>query len=73
MFGRTIFTRKVIISLEAGLHTPYTLSPMSELDDIQIGNWLMIVSTIKGSSFILQLSIWADVGRFKIITSPDFY
>jgi hypothetical protein len=27
---------------------------MSELNDIQIGDWLMIVSTVKGSSFILQ-------------------
>jgi hypothetical protein len=32
----------------------YTLSPMSDLDDIQIGDWLMIVSTMKGSSFIVQ-------------------
>jgi hypothetical protein len=27
---------------------------MSDLDDIQIGDWLMIVSTMKGSSYILQ-------------------
>ncbi len=27
---------------------------MSELDDIKVGDWLMIVSTSKGSSFILQ-------------------
>jgi hypothetical protein len=27
---------------------------MSDLDDIQIGDWLVIVSTMKGSSFILQ-------------------
>ena len=27
---------------------------MSELNDVQIGDWLMIVSTVKGSSFILQ-------------------
>jgi O-methyltransferase involved in polyketide biosynthesis len=27
---------------------------MSELNDIQIGDWLMIVSTMKGSSYIIQ-------------------
>ena len=27
---------------------------MSELNDVQVGDWLMIVSTVKGSSFILQ-------------------
>jgi hypothetical protein len=30
------------------------LNWMSDLDDIQVGDWLMIVSTMKGSSFILQ-------------------
>jgi hypothetical protein len=27
---------------------------MSELEDIQVGDWVMIVSTVKESSFILQ-------------------
>ena len=30
------------------------LSSMSDLHDIKVGDWLMIVSTIKGSTFLLQ-------------------
>ena len=30
------------------------LKSMSQLHDIEVGDWLMIVSTVRGSSFILQ-------------------
>ncbi len=38
---------------------------MSELDDTQTGDWLVIVSTMKGSSYILQQVTSTTIGLVK--------
>ena len=48
--GNGKFASLVAATHAGNLHS----APVSALDDIEVGNWLTIVSTIKGSSFILQ-------------------
>jgi hypothetical protein len=37
------------------------------LDDINVGDWLMIVSTMKGSSFILQQVTSTTIGLVRTV------
>jgi hypothetical protein len=37
------------------------------LDDINVGDWLMIVSTMKGSSFILQQVTSTTIGLVRTL------